>query len=104
MAVPLASLAQMRRLESLASTRQTIVTAVQQRNRIWGEILMCFGLPILMLPIQYIAQGHRFDLTETTGCTPTLFFSWPGIAIRFVLPLVISFASFVYAGECSRHQ
>jgi pheromone a factor receptor len=65
----------------------------------WLEAALCFAFPLLMLPLLYVVQGHRYDVVESIGCSIPTYISWPGIVIRFVVPLVMSVASMMYAGE-----
>lgn len=100
-AVPACSLAQMRRLESVASTRRTVFSAKEKTRRLWIEIAICIVYPLVMLPINYIVNGHRYDILENTGCSVGFFLSWPGLAVRVFVPMAVSFASLVYASECA---
>ena len=97
-AVPICSLAQMKRLESVASTRKPVVSAAERARLMWIEAVMCFLLPPLMLPLLYVVQGHRYDIIESYGCSMPTYFSWPGILIRFAIPLALSLATLVYSG------
>ncbi|KAF8149748.1 pheromone A receptor-domain-containing protein [Mycena galopus ATCC 62051] len=53
---------------------------------------------MLFLALDYIVQGHRFDILEDYGCRPTTYFSIPAIFITWVPPIVIATASLVFAG------
>ena len=98
-AVPACSLAQMRRLEQVASTRRTVISASERLRRMWIEGAMCLLFPPLMLPLLYVVQGHRYDIIEGIGCHVTAVISWPGIAIKLLFPIVISIATLIYSGE-----
>lgn len=102
-AMPACSLAQMRKLESVASTRHTTISASARKRRIWEEVIVCIVFPLIMLPVLYIVQGHRYRLTESIGPTAVpLFFSWQGLLIAYGIPLLVAIASLVYAGESHR--
>ena len=49
--------------------------------------------------LRYIVQGHRYDLAENIGCVIPFWFTWPGLIIVNLVPLVISIAALVYASE-----
>jgi pheromone a factor receptor len=80
-----------------------------QKNRLpFGhELLICFGVPILIMslrmfmpqdcdevqsniPADTVVQGHRFDIYEDFGCTPAIYVSIPSIFILDIPPLVFS--------------
>lgn len=90
----------MRRLEAVASTRHTTISASARKRRIWEEVILCIILPLVMLPLLYIVQGHRYRLIESLGpSTVPVYFSWQGLLLAYVVPCVLALASLVYAGE-----
>lgn len=102
-AMPACSLSQMRKLESVASTRQTILSARSRKRRMWEELVLCIILPLVMLPLLYIVQGHRYRLIESLGPGGVpIYFSWPGLIIAYIVPSLIAVASLVYACKCGR--
>ena len=80
------------------------------------ESILCFGVPllfmalrkssppcsahkaILMTLIDYIVQGHRFDIFENTGCQAALYISVPGVMLMYFPPLLFSVITLIYAG------
>lgn len=76
---------------------------------------MCFGIPVIFMTLRmsnllfehhmfifcsdYIVQGHRFDLFEDIGCTPATYISAPALCLVLIPPIMISLASFFYAGQ-----
>lgn len=93
------SLCLLRRLESIASTRQAMQTPRDKRRRIIIDLLVGIGFPLLLLPLRYVAQGHRMDIIEEIGCSLPLYISLPSIFLYQIWPLVLSLVSLVYAGE-----
>lgn len=89
----------MRRLESVASTRRTSLSRRDRVRRTCEEIGLCIVFPLIMLPINYLFQGHRYDVVESIGCSIPTFFSWPGVAIRYLVPMVLSVAALIFASE-----
>lgn len=98
--MPACSLSQMRKLESVASTRHTILSAKARKRRIWEEVILCFVVPLAMLPLLYVVQGHRYQLIESLGPGGVpLFPSWPSIVVAYVTPSLIALVALVYAGN-----
>jgi hypothetical protein len=92
----------MRKLESVASTRHTVMTAASRKRRMWEEVILCIVFPLAMLPLLYVVQGHRYRLIESLGPGGVpVHFSWPGLVLAYILPSLVALASLVYAGECS---
>ncbi|KAG5650601.1 hypothetical protein H0H81_011692 [Sphagnurus paluster] len=50
------------------------------------------------MALHYIVQGHRFDIVENLGCRPAIYTSVQSILLIWVLPLLISALTFIYAG------
>ena len=48
--------------------------------------------------LDYIVQGHRFDILEDVGCWPTIYLSIPAIPLVYIWPLIISLISVPYCG------
>ncbi|CAK5274736.1 unnamed protein product [Mycena citricolor] len=45
------------------------------------DILLCWGIPVLIMALHLVVQGHRFDIIENIGCLPAVYISWPSILI-----------------------
>ncbi|ODN96435.1 hypothetical protein L198_04149 [Cryptococcus wingfieldii CBS 7118] len=101
-AVPLCSLSLMRRLESVASTRRSVITVGSRTKRIWEEVILCVVCPVILAVLQYVVQGHRYDIIESIGCNNPTFMSAPGLIIRYVIPIVLSVSSLVFAALAVR--
>jgi pheromone a factor receptor len=124
-----------RYLAQVASPRSTIPDSSDKRRRVIFELLMCVGLPIIGmalrrslisylsgfgvdgLGVDYVVQGHRFDIFEDFGPIPVCkFTSYAAVRIPMILafqaiyvsvaalflvylpPLVLSLGTLVYAG------
>ena len=98
-AVSTCSALQMRRLESVASTRRSVVSASERTRRLWLEGCLGFGIPLIMLPPLWVFQGHRYDIVESLGPSIPLYTTWPAILFRYFVPLALSLTSITYAGE-----
>ncbi|KAK4689797.1 pheromone a factor receptor, partial [Tremellales sp. Uapishka_1] len=102
LAIPACSLAQMRRLESVAATRRSVISGKERTVRLWTEIAICIGFPLFMLAIHYTVQGHRYDLTENFGPTLPTFENWPAVTLVFIVPICMCIGSVVYASLAIR--
>ena len=66
----------------------------------WEEAVLCFVIPLVMLPLLYIVQGHRYQLIESLGPGGVpLYPAWPSIIVAYVTPSLIALIALVYAGE-----
>ncbi|KAF5309259.1 hypothetical protein D9619_012751 [Psilocybe cf. subviscida] len=94
-ALPAAGLCMCIRLYKACSARGKPADTNPRNVRIW-EFVACYGIPSLFMALHYIVQGHRFDLIETFGCRPALYFSVPAIILVLAPPIVISLIALVY--------
>lgn len=69
-----------------------------RKRRVWEEIIICLLLPVIFTVLQYVVQGHRYDIIEGVGCSNPTFMSVPGLMIRFIVPMVVAVASLIFAG------
>jgi len=100
--MPACSLSQMRKLEAVASTRHTIMTAASRKRSRWEEVILCIVFPLAMLPLLYVVQGHRYRLIESLGPGGVpVHFSWPGLVVAYIVPSIVALISLVYAGKSS---
>ena len=120
-ALPAACLCVCIHLEAVSSVRHARTSLSDKRKRQIFEAVMCFGLPILFMVlresfflsvsyrslksslIDYVVQGHRFDIIEGYGCRPTTYFSIAAIFIVWLPPLILSIGAIVFAGLALRH-
>lgn len=81
---------------------------------------MCFGVPALFMALRkfespmtlppssyisvdYVVQGHRYDIIEGYGCRPATYYSIPALFIVWIPPMIISCVAVVYSGLALRH-
>lgn len=50
-------------------------------------------------PVDYIVQGHRFDIYEGFGPWPSIVNMWPSYIIIWMWPIIIGLISFTYSGN-----
>ncbi|KAJ6498387.1 GPCR fungal pheromone mating factor [Mycena vitilis] len=73
------------------------ITLQMARVRLWLELGLCLGFPVLTMALHTIVQGHRFDIYEDFGCNPAIFFSIPSIIILDVPPLIMASLALGYS-------
>ncbi|KAJ7150757.1 pheromone A receptor-domain-containing protein [Mycena filopes] len=63
------------------------------------DVLLCWGLPVLIMVLHTIVQGHRFDIIEDIGCIPAVYVSWPAIFILDISAFVPAILALVYCAQ-----
>jgi len=96
-AIPATSLCIARRLYLIATVRNVVTTKIEKRRAVLIDFAIGLGVPILGIILQYIAQGHRFNILENVGCYPYTYNTPVGIVLVYVPPIVIGCISGVYA-------
>ncbi|CAK5270892.1 unnamed protein product [Mycena citricolor] len=95
-AVPACCLCISRRLYSIASVKSVTKTKSDQRRAILGDLAIGLGIPILSIPLQYVVQGHRYDILEDVGCLSETYETPVAIVLYNLPPLLIGCVSAVY--------
>nr|AVI69657.1 pheromone receptor [Cyclocybe aegerita] len=96
-AIPAASLCINRRLYHIASVRSVTITKAEKRRAIMVDLAIGLGLPVLEMILQYIPQGHRFNIFENIGCYPFTYDTWVAYLLVSFPPIAIGLVSAVYA-------
>ncbi|KAJ7790722.1 fungal pheromone STE3G-protein-coupled receptor, partial [Mycena leptocephala] len=94
--LPAASLCINRRLYHIASVRAVVITKAEKARAVLIDSLICGLFPAVYIALQYIVQGHRFNIFEDIGCYPDLYNTLPTYFISSMWPLVIGLVSGVY--------
>ncbi|CEH12852.1 pheromone receptor [Ceraceosorus bombacis] len=87
----------LRRLEAIAATRQVSQTPKDKRNNLIIDLILGFGIPLIMLALRIIIQGHRMDIIPAYGCNPPVYVSIPQLFVHSLWQLVLSLVCVVYA-------
>ncbi|EAU87392.2 pheromone B alpha 1 receptor [Coprinopsis cinerea okayama7 len=95
-AIPAASLCINRRLYHIASVRSVTISRAEKRRAIMVDLAIGLGLPILGMILQYIPQGHRFNIFEDVGCYPFTYNTPVAFALVWCPPVAIGLVSGVY--------
>ncbi|KAJ6600316.1 pheromone A receptor-domain-containing protein [Mycena vulgaris] len=64
------------------------ITLQQRRLGLGLKLGMCLGLPVIIMALHSIVQGHRFDVYEDFGCNPAVYLSIPSVIILDITPLI----------------
>ncbi|KAG8818416.1 a-factor receptor [Serendipita sp. 399] len=55
------------RLWNIARTKRVLITPREKRRQRWLTYFLCLGFPILLIPLHYVVQGHRYNVYEDLG-------------------------------------
>lgn len=89
-----------RNLALMFNTDKQIVapTRGMRRRKLWTDIAICFGIPVLQAVLHYIIQVNRYYVQVIGGCTPSFDNSWPTIVIMYIWPMLFCFGNCYYSG------
>ncbi|KAF5354498.1 hypothetical protein D9758_012401 [Tetrapyrgos nigripes] len=94
-AIPAASLCINRRLYHI-STANNVTTRAEKRRTIMVDLAIGLGIPILEMILQYIPQGHRFNIFQEIGCYPFTYNTWVAYVLVSTWPIAIGLVSISY--------
>ncbi|KAJ7909596.1 pheromone receptor [Mycena leptocephala] len=95
-AIPATSLCINRRLYQIASVRTVTKTRAEKRKAILIDLAIGLGIPILQIPLQYIVQGHRYNIFEDIGCLGETYETPVAVVLFHLPPILIGCVSAVY--------
>jgi pheromone a factor receptor len=95
--IPAASLCINRRLYNIATIQSVTFTKDDRRRAILIDLAIGVGIPVLVMALHYIVQGHRFDIFEDIGCRPVTFNTPLAYPLVVLPPLVIGLISGAYS-------
>ncbi|KAG2056570.1 STE3-domain-containing protein [Suillus hirtellus] len=96
--IPAASLCINRRLYNIAKTHAVVLTDEGKRRAVLIDTLICVLFPMAVVALQYVVQGHRFDIYEDIGCYPFIYNTLPAFFLSDSWPMIIGLVSSVYCG------
>ncbi|KAF8145345.1 pheromone B alpha 1 receptor [Mycena galopus ATCC 62051] len=96
LAIPACSLCINRRLYQIASVRTVTKSRSEKRKAIMIDLLIGLGLPLLQIPLQYIVQGHRYNIFEDIGCLGETYETPVAIVLFHLPPILVGCVSGVY--------
>ncbi|KAJ3808709.1 pheromone receptor [Lentinula aff. lateritia] len=95
--IPASTLCISRRLYHITSTRTVSITRDDKIRAIYVDLAIAVGLPIIMLGLHLVVQGHRFDIFEEYGCTSVTYNTLPAYFLYYMWPIAIGLVSLVYS-------
>ncbi|KAJ3567262.1 hypothetical protein NP233_g6477 [Leucocoprinus birnbaumii] len=96
-AIPACSLCINRRLYHIASVRKVTISKAEKRRQIAVDLAIALGIPMIAMVLQYITQGHRFDIYEDFGCLTATYATWVALVFVNIPPLLLGLCSGTYA-------
>ncbi|BGP27494.1 A1 mating-type pheromone receptor [Rhodotorula toruloides] len=100
--IPAATLCITRQLEAIAAARQAQFSAKDRYQRRIIDLSIGLGLPILVMIMHTVVQGHRYDIIQRVGCIPAVYWSLPAVFLVIIWPVILLLAAAVYAGLAVR--
>ncbi|KAG6819132.1 hypothetical protein H0H93_015052 [Arthromyces matolae] len=94
--IPAASLCINRRLYKIASGTTVSHSRAHKHRAVMVDLAIGLGIPAIQMPLQFIVQGHRYDIWEDIGCYPTTVNTPLAYPLSFVWPNIIGLISAVY--------
>ncbi|PIL26113.1 hypothetical protein GSI_11867 [Ganoderma sinense ZZ0214-1] len=95
--IPASTLCINRRLYNITSVRSVSITHEEKRRTMIVDLCISVGLPVLVMALHYVVQGHRFNILQGVGCLPEIYNTPPAYPLVFMWPPLIGCVSFVYA-------
>ncbi|KAG6836054.1 hypothetical protein H0H93_011912 [Arthromyces matolae] len=96
-AIPCTSLCINRRLYLISSLRFVNFTKAEKRRAVLVDLVISIGIPIILMALEYIVQGHRFNIFGDVGCSPAIFDTPVAIVLVSMPPIIIGLVSAVYS-------
>ena len=115
-AIPAASLCINRRLYHISCVRVVSPTKFDKRRAMMVDLAIGVGIPVLVMALRmffivlppcaiyltftcvdYIVQGHRFNIFEDVGCSPASYYVWPIYPIIYIPSIVIGLFAATYS-------
>ncbi|KAM5538300.1 hypothetical protein V8D89_008031 [Ganoderma adspersum] len=96
--IPASSLCIARRLHKITSVSTVSVSRREKLRSVYIDIAIAIGIPMIVMALHYIVQGHRYNIIENVGCTPDIWNTVPAYPLVFIWPVVLGGVTFVYAG------
>ncbi|KAL0956092.1 hypothetical protein HGRIS_002260 [Hohenbuehelia grisea] len=95
-AIPAASLCINRRLYKISKVTIVSTTKTDRRRAIMVDLAIGLGLPFAEMILQYVVQGHRYDILEDFGCITFTVLTPLAFVLVWAVPLAIGLGSGVY--------
>ncbi|KIY47096.1 pheromone receptor, partial [Fistulina hepatica ATCC 64428] len=94
--IPASSFCIVRRLYHISRTRTVAISPAEKRRSIIIDSAICVVLPLAYIALQYVVQGHRYNIFEDVGCEPAVVNTLATYFISYAAPLAFGLSSAVY--------
>ncbi|TFY59627.1 hypothetical protein EVJ58_g5654 [Rhodofomes roseus] len=95
--IPASSLCINRRLYRITSLHSATITRQERRRAVFEDMAIAIGIPVLVMILHVVVQGHRYNILEDVGCLPDIWNTPPAYPLVFMWPALLGCISFVYA-------
>ncbi|KAI9571964.1 putative fungal pheromone GPCR, STE3-type [Boletus coccyginus] len=95
--IPAAGLCISRRLYVISSIKTAVKTRQDRCRAAVLDSCTAFGIPMLIMALHYVVQGHRFDILEDVGCYPSIYNTLLAYFLVFMWPSLLGCISFVFS-------
>ncbi|KAJ7323223.1 pheromone A receptor-domain-containing protein [Mycena albidolilacea] len=96
-AIPAASLCINRRLYKIAACQTVSTSQAEKRRAVLVDLAIGLGIPFVQMPLQFVVQGHRYNILENVGCFPATYNVTLAYPLTYLWPNVINLISACYA-------
>ncbi|KAH6890865.1 pheromone A receptor-domain-containing protein [Coprinopsis sp. MPI-PUGE-AT-0042] len=96
-AIPASILCISRRLYTIASSTTVSMTRRDKRNAVLVDLAIAVGIPVIVMALHVVVQGHRYDIIEDFGCFAVVYHTLPAYFLVYCWPTVLGCVSFVYS-------
>ncbi|KAG8802599.1 a-factor receptor [Serendipita sp. 399] len=84
-------------LWKVSRNRKLFITRRERRmQKIWGAF-WCYGFPLLFVVFHYIVQGHRYDVVEDLGPTPTTYLTPVAFTLYFMWDPILCIIAIIFS-------
>ncbi|KAL1664284.1 fungal pheromone STE3G-protein-coupled receptor [Schizophyllum commune] len=94
--LPASSLCILRRLYNITKVQAVSVSQSEKRRAVLVDCLICALFPIVFIALQYVVQGHRYNIYEDVGCQPAIYNTLLAYFLSAMWPVVLGTISAVY--------
>ncbi|KIM57935.1 hypothetical protein SCLCIDRAFT_129409 [Scleroderma citrinum Foug A] len=95
--IPASSLCITRRLYYITKLQSLSQESKEKWREICTDISIGIGFPCVVMILQYVVQGHRFNIVEEVGCWPATVNTVASYFLVFMWPAVIGMITMVYS-------
>ncbi|TFK65309.1 STE3-like pheromone receptor [Pluteus cervinus] len=86
-----------RRLYHITAVQTVSVTRRDKRRMVLIDLCISLGIPVLVMILHVVVQGHRFDIFEDFGCFAVTYNTLPAYFLVDMWPILLASISFVYS-------